>query len=258
MKNMKKQALFGFLLLTIFSCKSLDDRMENADIDAETYNINTYFTASGNDPFWSLQIENDTVKLKSVALGQQIFKINSVKPLRASDSDVKMLRISTDTGKLNIQIVKGDCENTASGIVYPYFVTTEIQKKDESKSTVLNGCGHYITDQRLNDIWVLEQIKGKKVTASEFQKELPKIEINTNTNHFTGYAGCNQINGSIFFEKDILRFSKIVTTKMMCQAQNREAEFLKTLESSTSYFIANNRLWLADSKGTQLVFRKVD
>jgi heat shock protein HslJ/uncharacterized membrane protein len=256
MKDMKKQALFGFLLLTIMGCKSLDDRMENADIDAETYSENTYFKASGNDPFWSLEIENDSIKLKSSTTGTEIFKIASVNPSRAEDNDVKMYQINNKAVEMNIQITKGNCENSTTGVISPYYVTTVLKRKTDSKPNVFSGCGKYILDRRLNDTWVLEQLNGKKMSRSDFQNEMPRLEINTGKNHFTGYAGCNQISGSIFFEKDVFRFSNITSTKMMCKPQNKEPQFLKILQSATIFAIEDNKLLLSNATGNQMVFKK--
>jgi len=60
-----------------------------------------------------------------------------------------------------------------------------------------------------------------------------------------------------FFEKGLLRFTNIITTKMMCQ-NNKEDEFLKALKSATSYKIENNRLWLSNPDKLLVVFKKVD
>jgi heat shock protein HslJ len=98
----------------------------------------------------------------------------------------------------------------------------------------------------------------KKVSSADFSKELPRVEIYANTNTFLGFAGCNQMNGAILFEKGLLRFSNIATTRMLCEPQNKENEFLKALQSTTTYKLENNRLWLSNPSGMQLVLRKVD
>lgn len=258
---MKIQLLIGFLLLTVIGCKSLDEKMENTEQEAFEQKINgeiVYFKAAGNEPFWNLIITNDSIELKSMAGGPETFKIRHVNPVRAEDSDVKMYRVDTELGKMNIQIIKGNCENSMSGAISPYFVTTELVKKADNKSVILHGCGQYMTDQRLNDVWVLEHLNGKTISKSDFAREFPHIEINTTNNTISGFAGCNQMNGKILFEKDILRFKNIITTKMMCEPKNKEAEFLKALHNVETYTIDNNRLWLSSSTGVQVVFKKID
>ncbi|REG99420.1 META domain-containing protein [Flavobacterium aquicola] len=143
-----------------------------------------------------------------------------------------------------------------SGDKLPYSVRIEIVK--EGQSIKLSGCGNYITDFRLHDIWVLEKLNGEIVTSENFARELPNLEINSISNTFMGFAGCNRMNGTIFFEKGLLRFTDVVTTKMACGENNKEVVFLKTLQSTTHYKVENLRLTLTNSSGNKLVFKKVD
>lgn len=45
---------------------------------------------------------------------------------------------------------------------------------------------------------------------------------------------------------------------MACTENNKEDEFIKALQSNTSYSIENNRLTLSNRSGKLLVFKKVD
>jgi len=145
-----------------------------------------------------------------------------------------------------------------SGEIFPYKVSVEFKKSTNSESEKINGCGQYITDYRLHDIWVLKELNGKKISKEDFTNEFPMIEIYANTNKFSGFAGCNQMNGSLFFEKGKLRFINIATTKMMCNNMNKETEFIKTLQSTTTYLIGENRLILSNPSGKKLIFKKID
>ncbi|MEZ0129503.1 META domain-containing protein [Flavobacterium sp. LBUM151] len=104
----------------------------------------------------------------------------------------------------------------------------------------------------------MEELNGFKVFVTDFQRELPRIEINSTENKFMGYGGCNAISGTIFYEKDLLRFSKVISTLMACAPGNKEGEFTKTLQSTTSYSIGDNRLTLSNPSGKILIFKKVD
>jgi heat shock protein HslJ len=66
------------------------------------------------------------------------------------------------------------------------------------------------------------------------------------------------MNGTIFFERGLLRFTDIITTRMFCGESNKEKEFLKTLQSTTAYKVENLRLTLTNESGEELVFKKVD
>lgn len=214
-----------------------------------------YFRATGNEPFWGLEISESQIKLTTI--GDSLV-IPSTVSTHAIDANVKMYKIQEESNEMAIQIVESECANTMSGALSPYTVTIEYKKNFEETLTKLQGCGHYITDYRLHDTWVLDRMNGSELVKENFNGEFPVIEINSATNQFTGYAGCNHINGTLIFEKELLRFTKITTTDKMCEASNKEAQFLKALQSSTTYRIANSRLTLSNPDGELLVFKKID
>ena len=145
-----------------------------------------------------------------------------------------------------------------SGDASPYAVSVEFKKNDTSKFEKLNGCGEYVTDYRLHDIWLLEELNGRKITKVDFSKEFPVLEIYAKENKFLGFAGCNRMNGSLFFEKGVLRFTNLAVTKLMCEPTNKEAEFITALKMSNKYQIENSRLILSNSSEVRMIFRKID
>jgi heat shock protein HslJ len=165
--------------------------------------------------------------------------------------------LTTSTGTAAITIEQQKCTNTMSGQESPYTVRV-VMTNNSNTSKTFSGCGYYVIDARLHDIWVLEKMNGENVSLNKFAKQLPYIEINSTNGTFMGYAGCNRMNGTVFFEKGILRFTNISTTEMACEPQNRESELLHSLESTTTYQIANMRLTLTNPSGIELVFKKVD
>lgn len=215
-----------------------------------------YFRGNGNEPDWNLKISEKAIEFTSLIPGFETLTANHVEPIRAMDANVKMYRITDNAVTMIIQIMQQECSNMMSGAKSGYSVRIELVK--DNKSTFLSGCGNYITDSRLHDIWVLEQLNGQKVSLADFTKELPNLEINSSNSQFMGYAGCNQMNGTIFFERGLLRFTKVITTRMACGANNKENEFLKTLQSTTNYKVENMRLELRNQSGDELIFKKVD
>ena len=215
-----------------------------------------YFRGNGNEPDWSLKISEKAIEFTSLKSGYELLNSIHKEPITAMDANVKMYKVVNDAKIVTIQIMEQKCINTMSGAVFPYSVRIDIVKNNNT--THFSGCGNYITDSRLHDIWVLEELNGQKVSSSDFTKELPNLEINSTTNTFMGFAGCNRMNGSIFFERGLLRFTNIVTTRMACGESNKESLFLKTLQSTTTYKVENLRLTLTNPSGNELVFKKVD
>lgn len=262
---MKKLIQLLPIVLLIIGCKSAVTTPKETVISEpafaykqqmENMEKGIYFRANGNEPEWNLKISEKTIEFTSLIPGFESLTGSHVEPLRAMDANVKMYRVTDKSVTMSIQIMQQECLNTMSGDKLAYSVRIEIVKNNNS--TFLSGCGNYITDPRLHDIWVLEQLNGQKVSLTHFTKELPNLEINSSINQFMGFAGCNRMNGTLFFERGLLRFTNIITTRMACGANNKENEFLKALQSTITYKVENLRLTLADQSGNELVFKKVD
>jgi heat shock protein HslJ/uncharacterized membrane protein len=255
-----------FLLLLVFSltigCKSTagksSDIKQSNPVTEQEDDMNYYFKANGNEPFWGIKIGKEKTVFTSLIKGMESVSFDSATSIPAMDANVKMYNLQNDKTSATVTIQQLDCQDSMSGAVSPYSAKIEIKNNGDLETKKLIGCGKYITDYRLHDIWVLEELNGYKVFITDFQKEFPRMEINAAENRFSGFGGCNAITGQIFYEKDLLRFTKVVSTLMACQQGNKEAEFLKTLQSSTTYSIENNRLTLSNPSGKLIVFKKVD
>lgn len=264
-------ALATLLILTIVACgpspkeKPSDEENsrdtvlpeEKSDMStvATSKNLQPYFEARGTEPFWFLEISQGGMLLRTP---EDSLRLPYVVPERAMDANVK--RYSTSAGEFALQVAihQETCANAMSGEESPYQVSLEWKKGNGEDQVDMVGCGKYLTDYRLNDIWVLETLEGEKVNAENFPNGLPGLEIDSRENSFSGTGGCNRIGGTIFFEKDLLRFTQIRSTKMACPAMEQETRVLQALEAVTSYEIVDNRLILGNPSGELLVFKKVD
>lgn len=259
----------GFLLCVLFflSCKTpsttvavtlkKEQPTQTYQEQKENMEQGIYFRAKGLTPAWHLKIGANDVQFSSTTIGFEQFNAPHVTPSRAMDANVKRYRMTTETGTMLITIEQKMC-TTSDGENFPYEVRVEIEKGKDKAIATFEGCGAYVIDPKLHDIWALEKMNGEHLSSLKFQKEIPYLEINSNSGTFMGFAGCNRMNGSLFFEKGLLRFTNISTTRMACESQNRESELLTSLESITTYQIDNLRLILTNSSGIELVFKKVD
>ncbi|MDQ1166766.1 META domain-containing protein [Flavobacterium sp. SORGH_AS_0622] len=258
---MKKILSLLLLSLLMISCKTAANKESNTSASTSGTlqdDLNFYFKATGNEPFWGVKIGNDQIVFTSLISGKESITFPAVDAIRAMDANVKMYKSSNETASIIVTIQQLDCQDSMSGAISPYSVKVEIKNNADLEFQKLSGCGKYITDYRLHDIWVLEELNGYKVFAADFQKEFPRIEINSTENRFSGYGGCNTISGQFFYEKDVLRFTKVLSTLMACPQGNKEGEFTKALQNVTTYSIENNRLTLSNPSAKLLVFRKVD
>lgn len=260
---MKKIVLLGLFLCIAMSCKTgISKPIATQEKQSENPNAimdeNPYFKAIGNEPFWNLVLSEKNIEFTSLVPGYEKCSAPYTNPVIAMDANVKMYYIETESGTLNIKIQQGTYSETMSDQKWPYSVTVELKKGTDKAFKTFQGGGQYITDIKLYDIWVLEQMNGKKALLTDYNKNFPRIEINSTKNEFYGFSGCNTINGKLFFEKGLLRFVNGISTLMACPEGNKEHEFMTALQSATTYTVANMRLTLSNPSGVLLVFKKVD
>ncbi len=257
---MKNILAFLFLSFLMISCKSATSGSKEtaSATNSQEADMTIYFKATGNEPFWGITLGKEQTIFTSLIPGKEKIIFSSVEPIKAMDANVKMYKLSNEQATATVTIQQLDCQDSMSGAISPYKVSIEIKNNSELQSKKVEGCGKYSTDYRLHDIWVLEELNGYKVFIADYQRELPRIEIHAQENTFMGFGGCNSISGTIFYEKDLLRFTKVISTLMACAPGNKEGEFTKALQSTTTYSIGDNRLTLSNPSGKLLVFRKVD
>ena len=219
------------------------------------YGQTIYFKASGTEPFWRLEITEEDFRFTSVGEGIETFNAPHAEPIKAMDANVKMYRSVPERGEMKIQIVQQPCSDEMSGKENKYQVTVELKRGIDKDFKTFKGCGNYITDYRLHDIWALEAMNGKPIEVRQYGKECPRIEINSSQNTFMGSAGSHEISGKIFFERGLLRFTDIAAPQNLSDV---EKGFIKNLQSATGYTLENNRLLLFNPAGELLRFKKTD
>lgn len=110
--------------------------------------------------------------------------------------------------------------------------------------------------QRLIDIWVLEEIDGRPVKDSDFGRERPRLEFNSE-GHVTGSSGCNNISSTYTTDGVKLSFGPMIATKMACPGDG-ENRFLTALKQAPDYKIEGLKLYLLAGGREKLQFKKVD
>ena len=217
------------------------------------------FKASGNEPSWEVTINVDG--------GMKFISESEIGSIKAPNSkkipimDVAATSYVADTESANIRvdIFKDECINQLSHDTLGYRVEVFVKKSFDEEFSEFFGCGKYLPDYRLNDIWVLEKLNGKEIDRTLFKNERPYFEINIKDSRVLGFAGCNDFNGKFTFEGPDIIFSKnLAMTLMACPNLEFESEFVRSLtRSSLMYSIANNKLVLTRGD-VELVFKKVD
>ncbi|WP_115461669.1 META domain-containing protein [Winogradskyella aurantiaca] len=249
-----KLRIIGILILSfMYGCKNQDaEKASNSSVSSVQENDDVFFKGSGDE--WQLQITEDQIRFRSDSLGFESFITPTTEPIRVADANIKNYRVEVESGTLDVRIAQGPCNDS----VMDYEVAIKIKRGIDKEFTQFNGCGTYLLDDQTSGTWELSSLWTEAVSVENFREQLPKIEITPEDKRFAGFGGCNQINGSLFTEQNLIRFTDIAQTRMLCAPPNQEEDFLKALRSSTHYSIEGDLLILTNPDRETLRFKKIN
>ena len=97
-------------------------------------------------------------------------------------------------------------------------------------------------------------MKGVPVQQSGGRRDA-HITFDVAAKRFSGNGGCNQVNGNYSVDKQEIRFTEVLSTKMSCTDIEFENTFLSILSSIDRYEVNGTDLLLKKKKETMLVLR---
>ncbi len=216
------------------------------------------FYAQGNEPFWNLEMDFEKIITFNTLNGIK-FSCPPVKADVAMDTNVKRYRAVTESGEIIIQLNKSKCDDTMADKSYGYQVKVDFKTSKESNFTAYRGCGDYIPDMRLHDIWAIESVGETTLNQSDFMEKYPTIEINTYEGRANGNDGCNNLMGSVSFEPGKIDFGPMASTMMACPDNQEISRIIgQTLNGTLDYTLNNNRLILSKNGKNVMTLRHVD
>lgn len=221
------------------------------------------FIGMGNEPFWNINIELDKNKMSfGRLLNNEMVEFTDIKEVPVMDVPVITYHSMNAKHEITVEITKQECVDNMSGETFPYKVTVKLRTGKSNKIDTLTGCGKYLADYRLSDIWIINSVNGKNIADYNLPagKKIPMIEISSAEERFNGYAGCNNFFGSFEAKGNKIRFGKVASTMMMCPDITLERDMFDILNDAYFEFkIENNKLSLNDMKGSTVIdFKKGD
>ena len=180
--------------------------------------------------------------------------------LPSDENDVIKYVIDGEDYNLTMQLKAQECVNDMSGVKSDYTVIVDVKKKADKIYTSYNGCGYYLKDYRLNDIWVLENINTQALSKTNFVKGFPLLEINFAQKKMFGNTGCNEVNGFMEVQGNKIKFGKLITTYNFCPNKDFEENYLNHLSNKTIPYKlpGNGKLQLQINKDSIYYYKKID
>lgn len=164
------------------------------------------FRASGNEPFWSLTLEQGMLSLNRLNEGQlpaQPYQF------RASQGELKSQGDPVITVQLDNQL----CRDDMSGMPYPQKVNVQLE------NTSLHGCGGDPGRLLQGAEWLVEDINDAGII------DRSRVTLNFwSDGRITGRTSCNNFMGQYQLTGEGLSISKVATTRMACAPSLMEQE----------------------------------
>lgn len=202
------------------------------------------FAARGTEPFWSVDISSSKVTFRQADEANPL--IIPLPEARTYPNDDVEYSATTESGILSVRIKKQECTDAMSGEKYPYTVIVAAKGKE------YKGCGRYLYDTRIHDMWALTSGEGI-LLSSGTRNKIPMLDIQPNNERVMGNGSCNTITGRVQVQGNTIKFSGVAATRMACPEMNTETAFFKHLDNTKRYTITNGELILLNKDGGKLL-----
>lgn len=205
--------------------------------------------ASGAEPVnWTLEMDFDGYFNFQADDGTKTIS-TAVKATPVMDIAAKSYRTTSGYGPMEIMVYHQSCKLNGK----------ELSKKVEV--TVNNkryfGCGQLIYDYRLNNQWIVDSIGLEKQLTSMYDKTLPWIDFNLETNRVSGNNGCTSFNGPAEIIGNRVMFGNISVNKSACNSIKFDSIVNKLFSNQIAqYIIQEDRLILLLVDDSKMVFKK--
>jgi uncharacterized membrane protein/heat shock protein HslJ len=216
------------------------------------------FYALGNEPFWSLDMDFEN-EFQFKNLDGLTIIVPAERGAKAMDAEVTRYRSVNDTHEIIIQAQRQDCSDTMSDNKFDYKVNIDYKKIKEKNYTKLSGCGNFVPDYRLNNIWAIENIDNKNLNEIEFMKGQPYIEIIMIENRISGHDGCNNIMGGFRYENGYIIIGNLAGTRMACPNLEISNQISKTLSNKKiAYDFIDGKLYFIYQSKIIMTLKNID
>ena len=205
------------------------------------------FFASGNEPFWSLELKGQE-EAKFTLAGKSA--ISFTKLTVEYGEGVTVVKGQEKNQEMEVTIYDFPCVNDMSGLISGSYVEIKLGKD------LYKGCGRILSPAfELAGNWNLFFIEGYNMKNKQTAKPA-FISFKTTEGRVSGNFGCNTFGGSYVLQDDQLSFEKVFSTKMACNDIEVENKYSVALQGVNSYKIIDNQLQLYKDDKLILAFKR--
>ncbi|MCS6916414.1 MAG: META domain-containing protein [Chitinophagales bacterium] len=199
------------------------------------------FYATGNEPFWALEIDHSGGLTFHMLEGFRAEQSGPCEPSALADGNGYAYTANTPEGSVQVTVLRQLCVDSMSGDSIPYKVAVQIKKVDQT-SVSYSGCGRYLNDPGIAGTWRLTQLNGQPVDTAGLMKGAPTLQFSPSEYRIWGHGSCNNYFGQADLMGDRLAVSnRVGSTLMACPNMELENIFFKTLPGKTFMLNLHNQ-----------------
>ena len=207
--------------------------------------VATTFRARGNEPGWSLTLDDNTMTL--VTDYGSASRVMPTPPVQ-STADGRRYATTSDGKDVVVTISDRPCADNMSGMPFPATVVVQLDGRE------LTGCGGEPVSLLTGNEWVVEDIDRKGIIDNS------RASLNFGDDgRLYGRASCNTYSAKFTLTGEGLSVTNVVTTEKACapSLMDQEARFLAALQSVQRFEIgATGELILSGPEGQGIVARR--
>ncbi len=262
---MIKNVLAACIILILSACASVKETSTQQPLQvlATDSLTNTFemqrkgidFYATGYDD-WVLEIGFDKIVKFSSPKIDKNFEVNIKtlgKGLKGSEATYQ---VANGDGEITI-IIKTKEKPFTDKDALPFDVSLSFADLNSKKEQRFTGEGEFYGAIRLHDIWVLEQINGERIEVAQ-DTQRPYMEIHLDKNQVMGNLGCNTFTSDVYFGREQINFSFVMSTKIACPNLKVEQQFTKIMSTKTFNYRFEELQLILENQTDTLTFRKTD
>jgi heat shock protein HslJ len=207
------------------------------------------FYASGDG--WSLDI--DFEKEIVFAQGKDTIRCHFEKVVQKQKGKITTYKFKASSKEFVVSISTDKCKVAKGKASIGNEVAVVVNDQ------MHQGCGNYLPDYRLNNIWLVKKINGKELSKLYGPRNQPVVELHLSENTVMGNTGCDEYSGSIAFGNHQIVFGKLTGDQGDCKDANPEKIFKNALSKNTlGYTIEEGLLKLYKNKKLVMVLKPID
>ena len=206
------------------------------------------FAATGNEPFWFVELDGDKQMFFKVIDGPELTALAEKEEQSGSRMMPRHYTARLGGKEVRLELTHKTCTDGMSGATSNWSARAVFT--ENGRSTVYQGCGDFLGNYQLESVWLLRQIDGVQIKPEDFPDGVPAIEFEMDEKRVSGFAGCNRFFGNFQLAGQELMLGEMGSTMMACPSNNMklEGQFLEALSGQKlTYNLQGNTLRLSGS-----------